>query len=181
MESRDTSCSGGIELARLAWIAGIIEGEGTITTNGNGQWMLAVQMTDEDVIQRLLAWSTIGLVHGPYRSGEKKPYWRWNVARRGDLEWFLPLLRPWMLGRRRARLEECLASMSTVVRILRLRQEQRDAVVADWQATGSTQWDLARRHGISRSRVQQLLAASVGAAAQEIPTPVPPVGSGTGR
>lgn len=87
------------------WLAGVYEGEGSITRNGrvNGVGLqLTVSMKDEDVVRRLLAVSGVGTVEGPYVRDNPKwaPMWRWAVRRKSDV---LHVLRGmWVeLGQRR--------------------------------------------------------------------------------
>lgn len=77
----------------IAWVAGIIEGEGSIQTRSNANGLnVVVQMTDEDVIRRLRDVTSIGRVSGPYKSstlrldGElKKLRWFWLVGRKEEV------------------------------------------------------------------------------------------------
>lgn len=73
---------------RLAWAAGLFEGEGSIQTRGvrpgkTGKachTSLHLTTTDEDVAQMFAAAVGCGKVYGPYRqSGNRKPHWRWTL------------------------------------------------------------------------------------------------------
>jgi hypothetical protein len=44
----------------IAWLAGIIEGEGTFGRKGHPAGQVRVQMTDEDVIDRLHSLTGVG-------------------------------------------------------------------------------------------------------------------------
>lgn len=99
-----------LTLEQVAWIAGIIEGEGNMyfcdeldrRKAGNRQSRLKVVMTDKDVIHRLYS-----LVPGSYvltypgqKEGHKRQ-WHWFVTDRQILVGLLTLVIPW-LGQRRA-------------------------------------------------------------------------------
>ncbi len=96
--------------SRVAWIAGIIEGEGYIGVR-NGRPVIQVVMTDEDIIMRLLEWSEVGNITGPIppREGQNLEKWKWSVTKRDDAAGLLKLLVPW-LGYRR--LEKALTVLS---------------------------------------------------------------------
>lgn len=95
---------------QLGWVAGIIEGEGSITTSsvmriGNLYIypLIIVAMTDEDTIRRLAEWTRVGRVSGPFRPpsrGTNKPHWTWSVNKMADVEALLDAIWP-LLGTRR--------------------------------------------------------------------------------
>lgn len=100
----------------LAYIAGIVDGEGCVTKN-NGGWKVQVAMTDRPVIEWL------GMIGGTVRersvTGNRQPCWRWLVMRQREVLDLLGALRPYMrvknaradeaMGEIRARLDELLA------------------------------------------------------------------------
>lgn len=93
---------------RLAWVAGLFEGEGCIAhTKKTGQWQLVVQTTDQDVARRLHEWTNVGTVRGPIDRGHK-PFWIWSTGNRAHVYGLLVALHPWLCGRRRERAMECL-------------------------------------------------------------------------
>lgn len=68
-------------VAELAWAAGIIEGEGTLHATGRRNVVVAVVMTDEDVLRRLREVLGVGSITGPYLRREgTKPQWHWTVS-----------------------------------------------------------------------------------------------------
>lgn len=100
----------------LAWLAGLIEGEGTLTTQverGNVRWHLRVAMTDQDVIAHVHAIAGVGHMReqrAPSHTARgAKPVWVWDVTRRDDLFEIVTALRPYMHTRRAARMDEFLA------------------------------------------------------------------------
>lgn len=94
--------------AEVAWVAGIVEGEGCFSTNGR-EWWLAVKMTDEDIIERLHAVTGVGTVGSDARqaSHHKIPY-RWIVAGQREREWLASLILPWMGERRSERIRQLM-------------------------------------------------------------------------
>jgi hypothetical protein len=92
---------------RLAWAAGIFEGEGSITRirRGDGfDLQISINLTDFDVLARFDEIVARGWLYGPYHPAShgprRKRYWRW--AAYGDAAHdVLDLLGPWLLSRRR--------------------------------------------------------------------------------
>jgi hypothetical protein len=115
--SLSQSFSRSINPIDLAWLAGLIEGEGSFThhVSGRKRWYhdlrIRVAMTDEDVIRRCLAVSGLGTVKGPYqrRNLAWKPQWIWEVTRRDDAVALMTALRPLMGIRRQSQIDACLA------------------------------------------------------------------------
>ena len=111
----------------LAWLAGLIEGEGTLrlraSRHGHPYPAVQVGMTDEDVIRRALAVSGVGHVTGPYTWGRRKPLWLWQVNRQADAAALIMTLYGFF-GRR--------------------RQEQARAVLGAWRQE-PLRYNLARR------------------------------------
>lgn len=99
--------------AELAWVAGLLEGEGCFTIANQRQWsrhyrypVIACTMTDLDVIQRLHKLVGMGRVGGPYgravRNGTpRKPQWKWQLQRRDQAAMLMRTLLP-LMGERRA-------------------------------------------------------------------------------
>lgn len=98
---------------QLGWVAGIVEGEGSITVhdgrryNGNTYVypLICVAMADEDVIRRLREWTGVGRVSGPHlppcrANAGHKPQWQWNVNKIAAVNALTDALLP-LLGERR--------------------------------------------------------------------------------
>lgn len=106
---------------KIAWIAGIVEGEGAIfvypklTRKGERYYAyrVSVNMCDGDVLERLKSWSGLGRLSGPHKNGTTghRPIYRWNADRRTDIEDFLKAIYPFMGKRRSARIDEVFATM----------------------------------------------------------------------
>jgi hypothetical protein len=101
--------------AEWAWLAGLFEGEGTIVlqqleNRGSRATVVAVSMTDRDVIERLdrLVPSPNGVVVRP----RARPHWNdqyvWRLCAGSDVRAFLTGILPWLGKRRSARAEQAL-------------------------------------------------------------------------
>lgn len=110
----------------LAWVAGLLEGEGFFTIakphymdngklRGRGQVGIGCGMTDEDVILKLRAITGVGIIFQDRRSGRNpkhKQLHTWRLSKRADVEYLLPRLRPLMGRRRGERIDEMLAYLA---------------------------------------------------------------------
>ena len=89
-----------------AWIAGIYEGEGCISSrshvrkDGTRAPRLTVVMADEDVITRLYNITGVGTVSGPYNYTGGKPQFKWHISELDDIEYIISQIWEW-LGERR--------------------------------------------------------------------------------
>lgn len=98
----------------IAWVAGIIEGEGTFGYNGRKETTTSskvqVIMTDEDIIRRLQSVTGMGRVsgpHGPYKPGYL-PTWCWAIRVKRDLARIFLAIYPLLGERRREQLQVCV-------------------------------------------------------------------------
>jgi hypothetical protein len=96
-----------------AWLAGLIEGEGSIMhrRDKNGHLWIGVglTMTDEDVVRRCQEVAG-GRVSGPYVRGAYKPQWRWDLNIQTEVIDLILHLRPIMGERRKAQIDSCVAA-----------------------------------------------------------------------
>ena len=96
----------------LAWLAGLVEGEGSLTLEKNKSLLrLKVKMTDEDVIRQAALIAGVGKVYGPYQvvapSGmPAKDQWVWVCQRSIEAYAVMVAIAPWLLSRRRKKLVE---------------------------------------------------------------------------
>ena len=81
-----------ISPVELAWLAGIIEGEGTFVTSrrqAKDYPKIAVSMTDEDVIRKFYAITGAGGVYTlTVRGLMTKPSYVWALSRKADVQEF---------------------------------------------------------------------------------------------
>lgn len=92
----------------IAWLAGLIEGEGCITTHRQGDTLsvrLALAMTDEDIVRRCQEMADCGSVrHRPVPG--HKDQWVWDVSARRDVARILLAIYPLMGERRKSKIGE---------------------------------------------------------------------------
>lgn len=97
---------------QIAWVAGIVEGEGCIDRNQNKYIRLRVQMVDEDVIRKLHATTGVGTISTDDRNHRRNPLWQttfsWSVCKQTDVKYLLLKLRPWMSHRRGSKIDQLL-------------------------------------------------------------------------
>jgi len=87
--------------AQVAWLAGILEGEGSFLVRRNGSGVIQVAMTDRDIIDRLVEVTGAGRIHS--RTPAKphhRPAWVWHVRRHTHVVHIVTAVLPW-LGERR--------------------------------------------------------------------------------
>lgn len=104
-----------IDPVHAAWLAGLLEGEGTIVWHAKNSVAVNVFMTDEDVLVACRKRSGLGTVRGPYMTQGRenaKPIWKWSVTRADDVADLLLAVRPWMGARRTARIDQALARIA---------------------------------------------------------------------
>lgn len=90
------------DVGSLAWLAGIIEGEGYLASSGDPR--IRVRMTDVDIVYKCKKVAGCGVVNGPYeRDNPKwKPTWEWSVNTQCDIKELLEEIIP-ILGDRRTK------------------------------------------------------------------------------
>lgn len=93
----------------LAWLAGLVEGEGCFQYSKSKCLSIAVAMTDEDVLRKAHLIAGVGHVYGPSRKRPgRKIYWRWTVARQAESYALMIALYSWLGLRRQATIQETL-------------------------------------------------------------------------
>ena len=92
----------------LAWLAGLIEGEGSFSITADCRYIrIKVKMTDEDVVRQAQLVAAMGTVGGPYDSGpRRKDQWQWVVTDSNEAYALMIALYPWLGQRRQARIRE---------------------------------------------------------------------------
>lgn len=95
---------------RLAWVAGMIEGDGTFGWVGgkSGPYPhVTVQVNDEDTVDRLREWTGIGVVSSRVKAGHK--VWAWRVSTQAGFRDLCSSIGPLLLERRAAAMQGVLA------------------------------------------------------------------------
>jgi len=95
---------------RIAWAAGLFEGEGSISSSRERQVRLRLWMTDEDVVRRFCEIVGVGHVKGPYGPYDRgtKQLWAWDLIKKADVKKVLEMFQPWLGARR---LDQILTAM----------------------------------------------------------------------
>jgi hypothetical protein len=97
--------------ARVAWAAGLFEGEGSLALRRNGTVLLSLASTDMDILERFRAVIGTGRVSSqpPGGNRRRKRLWRVDVIQVDEVLRAINLLYPWLGARRRARADEAVA------------------------------------------------------------------------
>jgi hypothetical protein len=94
----------------LAWVSGIIEGEGSFVSGGRRFGAVRAVMTDQDVIDHLTAVSGVGTVHAiESRQPHHKQAWSWQVVRPPSIASLITGIAPFLLERRHSAASKVLA------------------------------------------------------------------------
>lgn len=99
--------------SELAWLAGILEGEGTFSirnTNPRNRGIsIRCSMTDTDVVERIFELTGIGgITKVKPREEHHKQQTLWAASKRSDVVDLITRLKPWMGRRRQAKIEDML-------------------------------------------------------------------------
>lgn len=94
----------------IAWVAGIIEGEGSFHYTEKTARRLRIRMTDKDVLDKIKSILKIGTLHGPYKkkNPKHKDAWEFSVCRRKELIEICNAILPWMCKRRTSKIRYIL-------------------------------------------------------------------------
>jgi hypothetical protein len=93
---------------QLGWVSGIFEGEGCLSLQKSGGWLLSVASTDFDTILMLWAVTGVGRINPLVVKPHCKPAWSWRVSRREQVIALVTMLRPLMMSRRSDKFGEAL-------------------------------------------------------------------------
>jgi hypothetical protein len=86
----------------VAYLAGLFDGEGCITENGQGHYVAQIGMTDETVIRWVAqVGGTVRIEDGPNR-GNRKPLYRWRLTAANDVQAFLRAIHPYLIVKQAA-------------------------------------------------------------------------------
>lgn len=105
-----------ITVKEIAWVAGLLEGEGCFVNKGTPK--IAIQMTDLDVMEaygKLVGKGLNPKPHGNRRrknGGELKPCWVCLLTGRDAAQWMMTIY-PLMGERRQEKIRECLRKWKT--------------------------------------------------------------------
>jgi hypothetical protein len=149
----------------LWWVAGLLEGEGCFGTQKSGYVTIQVQTADREVIEKLVEFTGLGHVSGPFktRAAHHAPMYGWHPSGANAVA-LIELVYPLLSSRRQARIDETLVLWSGwLQRQTEKRQVQeqiRDRRVKDLKAMrkrGMSFREISEATGIPRSTVADRL------------------------
>ena len=88
----------------VAYAAGLLEGEGSIRSNGVSA-IIQIQMCDKEPLDKLKDIFSCGVVRGPYTRGRTKPTYTWTIAERKCVQPILNAIYPFMSPRRQEQID----------------------------------------------------------------------------
>lgn len=114
-----------MEKHEVAWLAGIIEGEGSLHVEGYNdpartvvKGRIVVNMTDKDVIESLHFITGVGTVREVKVQENRKRLWLWSVAARRDVIYIVNLIYPFLHARRKEQADKVLEASKSNLRDL---------------------------------------------------------------
>ncbi len=143
--------------AKLAWVAGILEGEGWFGLKENSYAQIKCKMTDEDVVRRLQEWTGAGTVCGPYLPDGlgSKPVWRWQLAKRVDVLRLCVAILPFMGQRRSVKVRRLIAYVEARLRNP-VRKRLSDNEVREIRRRDDCQQKLAGEFGVTQQAISNV-------------------------
>jgi hypothetical protein len=108
-----------VDTAEIAWLAGLFEGEGSISIAKNGGTRLTIRMTDRDIIEKVDAIFPCTRIQTvtpkPARgyTNQPKTQYAWRISDPERVREILVLILPWLGKRRSDRAREVLDHLET--------------------------------------------------------------------
>lgn len=94
-----------LSATEIAWLAGLLDGEGSFTQKGQGR--VHVEMTDRDVIEYLHELTGVGSLYSPkQRNARHKASWIWCVSRGEVTLQIVRVIFPWLSDRRKTQIRK---------------------------------------------------------------------------
>lgn len=138
------------------WLCGLLEGEGSFYGGNTGDAVIAVQMTDYDVVARIAGYFyTAPMKVKRYRGF--KSHWKdiYVVRKKGrGAVAIMAQLRPYMSSRRQIQIDYVLKNF----RLLTYKRihDEDIPVILQRLKTGETQLSIAKSYGVVRSTITHL-------------------------
>jgi hypothetical protein len=144
---------------KIIWIAGLFEGEGTISILKN-KVRLAIQMTDYDVIKFVYD-NFGGNVHAPKKQKSyHKKSWIWYLSKQKEVKDFLNDIIPYLFSRRKQRAIQALSVIDKQFKERSLKKEKiikLRELVHSLHTDGINNTIIAQTLKIDRSYVSHIL------------------------
>lgn len=144
---------------QIAWVAGLLEGEGTFVRRSGNSCVISCEMTDKDTIQKLFSFVGAGNIYFcPSRNEAWKDTWKWQLTDSMCILELLQSIYPWMSDRRKIAIDIVLSTVRKTVDKNTYRLDLYESIrqsKIDFPLLSYRQ--LATIHGVSRSSVQRAL------------------------
>lgn len=137
----------------IAWIAGLFEGEGSITIVNNVV-RVTIQMTDLDILQRVQDVFGGRIYSCSKQVDHHKDSWKWTITSTKEALEFIQLIYPYLGNRRKTKADEALVKGQNVRSI---KVEHLKRKVFALRSYGMTHKDIAGQLGYDRSYITKIL------------------------
>ena len=145
-------------ITKVAWFAGLFEGEGTFNFANGKPKAMSIQMTDEDVLNRVQK-NFGGSVHLlKKRQDHWKDCWKWSITGQKSVD-LAKEIKPFLLSRRQARCEEYIKLYKSREAFRQNREDFRTKV-KHLRSQGLTHAAIAGIMKCDRSYVSHILAGT---------------------
>ncbi len=158
----------------LAWLAGIIEGEGTMRwtkpapkrddgRHPGGQSLdLSIAMTDEDVLRRVAEIAGVGKVFGPYqpKPETRKPIFTYKVSGANAYA-VLAAVFSWLHSRRREQVLTAIKSWTQSHPKRALAADQVAAIKSTYAMGSVSMATLGAEYGVSASTISNVVSGKM--------------------
>jgi hypothetical protein len=140
----------------IAWLTGLLESEGMFGMSGRSI-TIVVNMTDRDIIERAAALMGAHTYDLPVRP-RRKPTWRAQLKGPNAAGWMMTMY-AWLGTRRRFQVRHALSEWHAMPYV-RISPDIERSIVETWKTGATNKLALARRFGVSRATVYNVLRRS---------------------
>lgn len=91
----------------LGYVAGLYDGEGSTSVRTN-RVQVRIGSTDKDILEKVLVFTDVGSINGPFKLESGKLNWVWNLTDKEQVVEFLSSIYPLVSMRRQERITEAL-------------------------------------------------------------------------
>lgn len=138
----------------IAWLAGLLEGEGSFNLNKKHSIAVKLEMTDEDVVRKAQSTTGVGrVVARPSRKKGHKPTWSWVITGNNANSVLVQIL-PFMGARRTEAIQNLLSARVSYQTVVDIRNE-KTVQVHDLRSQGLSYREIGRRLGLDHETVRR--------------------------